>query len=586
MKQVILKSFIVFLGIVCSCSDDFFENLPPGAANAQQFHNEKGIDLLLVGAYSLLDGMGATTDGSSRQGDGEFYIGSAGSNWLFGDVRGGDAAKGSHDYDQASAGLIERHEIGTSSGLVAAKWITCFDGISRCNDVLKAIKNTTSASQEFLAQRSAEARFLRGHYYFELKKIFGGVPWVDENTTDYKQPNQADIWSKIEDDFQYALEILSSTQSEVGRATTGASKAYLAKAYLFQKKFNEAKILLDDIVASGRYGLLDCFRYASDMEHKNQKESIFAAQTIVNDGSSGINGNWGDILNHPNASIEGTCCGFFQPSYDLVNAFKTDLHGLPLLETYQDSEVINDFYPTPISPDAPYAPHAGALDPRVDWTAGRRGIPYLDWGVHPGSPWIRNSGFGGPYLPVKRNFTKAQKSIGTDNQSWAGGSAAINIEFIRYADVLLWSAEVEVEIGDLEIARARVNEVRRRAAKSDCFVKALDADGKPTSTPAANYVIEQYTVPWTDKTYALNAVKFERRLELAMEGHRFFDLVRWGEADVVLNRYLNVESPKRQQALKDATFIKGKHEYLPIPESEIINSSKGGIATLIQNPGY
>lgn len=586
MKSMMLKSHILFLIVVIACSDDFFEELPPGAAMAEQFYNEKGIDYLLVGAYSLLDGMGATTDGGSRSSDGEFYIGSAGSNWLFGDVRGGDAAKASNDYDQASAGLIERHEIGTTSGLVIAKWITCFDGVSRCNNVLNAIKHTTSASQPFLDQRAAEARFLRGHYYFELKKVFGNVPWIDENVTDYKQPNEADIWPNIEADFQYALGLLPSVQEEVGRATSGAAKAYLAKAYIFQKKFNEAKPLLDNIIASGRYSLLDCFRYTSDMDHKNGKESLFAAQNIVNDGTSGINGNWGDILNHPLASVEGTCCGFFQPSYDLVNAFKTDVNGLPLLDTYQDTEVKNDIYPTPIDPSSAYTPFTGNIDPRVDWTAGRRGIPYLDWGVHPGSTWIRNSSFGGPYLPVKRNFTKAQKGVGTDTQSWAGGSAAINIEIIRYADVLLWSAEVEVEVGDLEVARARVNEVRRRAATSECFVKTLDISGQPTAMPAANYVIEEYTTPWTDRAYAMKALKFERRLELAMEGHRFFDLVRWGEADVVLNRYLEVEAPKRELALKDAAFVKGKHEYLPIPESEMINSSKGGVPALRQNPGY
>ncbi len=583
---MVVKSLILFLVVLIACSDEFFEKLPPGAASAEQFYNEEGIDYLLVGAYSLLDGMGATTDGGSRSSDGEFYIGGAGSNWLFGDVRAGDAAKASTDYDQASAGLIERHEIGTTSGLVIAKWITCFDGVSRCNNVLKAIKKTTTTSQTFLDGRTAEARFLRAHYYFELIKVFGNVPWIDENTVDYKQPNDESIWSYIEADFRYAVGILPSAQQEAGRATSGAAKAYLAKACMFQKKFNEAKVLLDDIITSGRYALLDCFRYSSDMDHKNKKESLFAAQNIVNDGTSGINGNWGDILNHPLASIEGTCCGFFQPSYDLVNAFKTDVNGLPLLDSYQDEEVKNDFYPTPVDPGEAYTPYTGNLDPRLDWTAGRRGIPYLDWGVHPGSPWIRNSGFGGPYLPVKRNFTKAQKGVGTDNQSWAGGSAAINIEIIRYADVLLWSAEAEVEIGDLEVARARVNEVRSRAANNACFVKALDENGQPAATPAANYVIAEYTTPWTDRAYAMKAVKFERRLELAMEGHRFFDLVRWGEADVVLNRYLEVETPKRELALRDATFVRGKHEYLPIPEAEMINSSKGGVPVLTQNPGY
>lgn len=584
MRRTLLRSLMVLL--VTACSEDFFVKLPPGQASAEQFYNEKGIDYLLIAAYSLLDGVGATTDGATRQGDGEFYIGSAGSNWLFGDVRGGDAAKGSLDYDQASAGLIERHEIGTRSGLVVAKWITCFDGISRSNDVLKAIRNTTTAPQEFLDRRSAEARFLRGHYYFELKKVYGHVPWIDQNTTDFKQPNQTDIWPKIEADFQFAAAVLPSVQTEVGRATSGAAKAYLAKAYMFQRKFDLALPVLNDIIASGRYKLADCFRQTSDMDFKNNTESIFAAQNIVNDGTSGLNGNWGDVLNHPFASIEGTCCGFFQPSYDLVNAFKTDASGLPLIDNYQDTEIPNDYYPSAVDPSTPFTPYAGNLDPRLDWTAGRRGIPYLDWGVHPGSSWIRNSSFGGPYLPMKRNFTKTQKGNGTDKLSWAGGSAAVNIEIIRYADVLLWSAEAEVEVGSLEVARQRVNEIRRRAAKPDCFVKQLDSSGKPTSVAAANYVISEYVSPWTDQGYARKAVRFERRLELAMEGHRFFDLVRWDQADVVLNRYIQLEEPKRTLSLKNAKFIRDKHEYLPIPESEIINSSKNGVPTLSQNPGY
>lgn len=586
MRRVFFKVWIFTLCGVIACAEDFFTKLPPGEASADQFYNEKGIDYLLIGAYSLLDGIGATADGGTRSGDGEFYIGSAGSNWLFGDVRGGDAAKGSHDYDQASAGLIERHEISARSGLVAAKWITCFDGVSRSNDVLKAIRNTTSASQEFLDRRTAEARFLRGHYYFELKKAFGNVPWIDQNTTDYKQTNTADIWPKIEADFQFAAAVLPSVQTEPGRATSGAAKAYLAKALMYQRKFDEALPILNEIITSGRYHLLDCFRFTSDMDHKNSAESIFAAQNIVNDGTSGLNGNWGDILNHPFASIEGTCCGFFQPSYDLVNAFKTDANGLPLLDSYQQTEIANDFYPSPVDPSQPFIPYSGNVDPRLDWTAGRRGIPYLDWGVHPGSSWIRNSSFGGPYLPVKRNFTKAQKGNGTDKLSWAGGSAAINIEIIRYADVLLWAAEAEVEVGDLEVARERVNEVRSRASKQECFVMQVDISGRPTTTPAASYLISTYTTPWTDKDYARKAVHFERRLELAMEGHRFFDLVRWGEADVVLNQYISSEEPKRELALKNAQFVKGKHEYLPIPESEIINSSRNGTSTLSQNPGY
>lgn len=586
MKRIIAKTSLVFFALAISCSDSFFEKLPPASASASQFYNEKGIDYLLIGAYSLLEGVGATSDGTAYYFDAEYYVGGAGSNWLFGDVRAGDAAKGSDDYDQASAGLIERFQIQPTSGQVGAKWRVNFDGVSRCNDVLKAIANTTEASEAFLTLRTAEARFLRAHYYFELKKSFNNIPWIDENTTDYKQPNDQSVWPQIEADFEFAAANLPVTQTEAGRATSGAAKAYLAKAYIFQQKWTASKPLLDGIIGSGLYSLNPCFRDAFDMLNKNSAESLFAAQNIVNDGTpESENGNWGEVLNHPLAAIEGQCCGFYQPSYDLVNSFQTNASGLPLLDTYQVEEVKNDFYPTVVSPNDPFSPDNGTFDPRLDWTTGRRGIPYLDWGVHPGSPWIRNSSYGGPYLPKKRNFTKEEAGTGSTQAGWALGPNSANIDFIRYADVLLWAAEVEIEIGDLEKARDYINQVRART-KNGCMVMEIEEDGSPTSTPAANYSIEEYPGPWADKAFATKALRFERRLELAMEGHRFFDLVRWGIASDVINGYLEKEVAKRPLALADAVFVEGKHEYLPIPESEIINTSKNGEPVLTQNPGY
>lgn len=582
MKNIAFKSLTILLVLGGACSDSFFEKLPPAAASAQQFNNERGIDLLLIGAYSLLDGVGATSGGTRDYGN-TYLLGGAASNWVTSDVRAGDALKGSVPFDITEGFQIERHDYQLNNLIIAAKWQVCFDGVSRCNEVLKAIINTKDVSQEVLDAKAAEARFLRAHYYSELKKVYKNVPWIDELTTDFRQPNTTEIWPMIEDDFEFAAERLPATQTEVGRATSGAANAYLAKTYIFQGKFTEAKPILEAIISSGRYELNSCFRDNFDIATKNSKETVFGAQHSVNDGApESDNGNWGDILNQP-LTVEGQCCGFHKPSYDLVNAYQTDVNGLPLLDTYQDSQIKNDYYPTPVLSTEPFTPYDGPLDPRLDWTIGRRGIPYLDWGVHPGGSWMGVRDYGGPYSPKKTAFRKTQQLNATTTVGWAPGADASTINLIRYADVILWAAEVEAEVGDPNKARDYVNQIRNRA-KNGCWVMAVDANNVPTTTPAANYVIEPYTNSW-DKAFAIKAVRFERRLEFGMEGHRFFDLVRWGIAKQSVDQYLEKETVKRV-ALQGAEFTENKEEYWPIPESEIINSSKNGIPTLTQNPGY
>jgi hypothetical protein len=333
-----------------------------------------------------------------------------------------------------------------------------------------------------------------------------------------------------------------------------------------------AKPILDDIINNGPYSLVANYHDNFNGEKNNNSESVFAVQNSVNDGGDGyINGNRGNRLNHPysNDAPGGGCCGFFQPSQNLVNAFKTDANGLPLLDTFNDVDVTND---QGIPSEDPFDPYTGNLDPRLDWTVGRRGIEYLEWGPMPGMRWVRDQSNGGPYVAKKHEILKSQE--GTISAAGLPQYNAINTPLIRYSDVLLWRAEVHVEDNELPEAMDLVNQVRSRAANPDGFVK--DTEGMD----AANYVIGLYT-DFPSQDYARKAVRFERRLELASEGHRFFDLVRWGIADQVLNEYVSGEQSKRVY-LQGAVFTSGTNEYYPIP-LEAINTSRG---VLQQNPGY
>jgi hypothetical protein len=570
MRKKIFLAGLASLGFIGSCGKDFLERTPLGSVSEVTLQTENGANALLIGAYSALDGW--TGDDVSTA-----WFGSA-TNWVYGSIAGGDAHKGSDAGDQPDITPIERFAALPTNPYFNGKWRNVYDGISRCNDALRAIKGAKDIADDKRKVLEGEARFIRGHLHFEAKKMWNNVPFVSETTTDFNIPNDKNIWPDIEADFKFAADNLPVAQQQVGRATKGAAQAYLGKTYLFQGKFTEAKAQFEAVINSGRYRLADCFGDNFNAATKNGPESVFSVQFSVNDGTEGQNGNFADILNYPYTGGPGTCCGFFQPSQNLVNAFQTE-NGLPLLDTYNNSEVKSD---QGVESNAPFTPHAGPLDPRLDWSVGRRGIPYLDWGKHPGKDWIRDQTYSGPYAPMKHVYRQSQSRTLSTASGWAQGANANNYILIRYADVMLMAAECEVEGGNLEKARDYVNQIRRRAAKSNCFVKDGNRD-------AANYQIREYTAAWTDKATAQKAVRFERRLELALEGHRFFDLVRWGIADQEINTYLAKEATRAvnpRNYLNGARFIKGKHEYYPIPQDEIVISTVGGKPTLKQNPGY
>ncbi|MBC8152466.1 MAG: RagB/SusD family nutrient uptake outer membrane protein [Bacteroidetes bacterium] len=577
-KATVVASVSLGLTLIAfSCKDSFLEVPPNGAVLPTQLTNKNGLEGSLISVYAMLNGRGGRMASAS--------------NWVWGSIRGGDATKGTDPGDFSDINPIQRFEYLTNQGVTSEKWRGNFEGVARANAVMRLLPDADASVTEDDKKRiTAETRFLRAHYYFELKRGWGnGAPYVDE-TVDYatgieKVKNGVELWPKIEADMKFAYDNLPETQAAVGRANKWAAASYLAKIYMYQKKYAEAKALFDLIIANGvtargtKYALnaryADVFRASND----NNAESVFAIQAAANTGSVN-NANPDFDLNFPyntGPNGPGNCCGFFQPSFELGNSFRVDDKGLPLPNgTYNTAanELKTDMG---LLSTAPFTPETRPVDPRLDHSIGRRGIPYLDWIDHPGADWIRNQVNGGPYSPKKYAYYKSDKGSLQDNSSWTPGYSAINFTIIRYADVLLMAAEAEVEVGSLEKARSYVNMIRTRAANPAGFV--VTTDGKP----AANYVLGTYDTPFANKAAAQAAVRFERKLELSGEGHRFFDLVRWGVADREVNAYLTYESTKLGGALGGARFTPAKHELLPVPQDQI---DLLGSDVLTQNAGY
>jgi hypothetical protein len=606
MKSTYLKSTLIAgtfaVLMAMSCKKSYLEKDPLGSLSGSTLANAAGVEGLLIGAYSLLDGVGQSGV------DAPFYTGV--SNWVLGGIASDDAHKGSEYGDISEYQQVENYTATPVILPFNEKWSALYAGVQRANDVLRVLAKVTdgSISQERATQITAETRFLRGVYHFEAAKIWKNVPYVDESISfenhNYNVPNTDPIWPKIEEDLQFAANNLTDTKGEIARANSWAAKAFLAKAYMFQHKYTEAKGLLTDIINSGvtaggvHYELTPKFSDNFNPAYKNNSESVFAVQMTVHDNSNGMNGNAGDVLNFASGG-PATCCGFYQPSFSLVNSFKTDpVLGLPLLDNWNDEDVKND---QGLPSDVPFEPYTGTLDPRLDYTAGRRGIPYLDWGIMPGRIWIVSQDAMGPYIPLKNVYYKADQASTSDTYDGWGVNQVTsnNYEMIRFADVLLWAAECEVEVGSLAKAEEYVNRIRARASNTNGWVYKYKNDNDPSqgfsATPAANYKIGLYTGQFTSggQDYARKAVRFERKLELAMEGHRFFDLQRYdngtGYMADVLNSYIQHETHipgYTFQYMIDAVFTKGKNELYPIPQAQIDLSVQDGKPTLIQNPGY
>lgn len=594
---------LAMLVIGYSCGNKFLTKPPLGQLQADQLANEPGVKAMLIGAYSLLDG-----EGDQNQGN---QYGSGASNWVYGEVCADNSYKGSTPSDQGDIVNLQIWSTSTAANTFPnQRWIALYDGISRSNDVIRTLAVATGIGAAEHGEITAEARFLRGFYHFEATKMWGKVPYIDETITVAagnlnKATNAALIWPQIEADFKFAIDSLPATQSDIGRANKYAAEAFLAKAYMYEHKYSDALPLLNDLLTTGvnsagnKYGFNPggyFNNFNPDPKAKNSIESVFSVQMSVNDGS-GTNGDYGDVLNFPNdGSGPGGCCGFNNPSINLANAYKTDATtGLPLFTTFNAD-------PSPISAGAT---GAQPLDPRIDFVMGRPGIPYLDFGPHPGALWVRD-GSDGYFSPKKNVYALSQKGILSSNETSFWGPTQIvatNVNLIRYSDLLLWAAECEVEVGSPDNALNYVNMVRNRVAthpetwtyKNSTF-NALTYTYNTTTTPADNYKISPYPAgSFADKNYAMQAIRWERRIELAEEGHRFFDLARWNsdatyplDMSQVLNTYAATEKtrPSIYAAHPEASFHKGVNEVFPIPQTQIDLENAKGTKVLSQNPGY
>lgn len=568
MKRI-YHLIIPFALLISSCGKEFLNKTPQGQLSDEHITNQEGIEATLLGAYSILNGNVSGSWGNYSGGP---------SQWVFGELPGDNAHKGSDEFDQAGMNLIEKHNTTPTNDQLTNMWQVYYEGISRTNATLRLLKDDQEGDKQISAERAkhiqAEAKMLRGHYYFFLWRVFRNLPYIDENTPLEEaklKENNADIYENIVEDMKFAVENLPEQKfkNQVGRMDKRTAKAYLGKLYLYQQKYDLALPLFKEVI-----GGLDLrnmpYENNFDIDKEDGPEVVMASKHAINPNGSGDNANVGDMLSGLYGTAPVNCCGFYQPTIDLVNAFKVDEKGLPYLKgEYRENPYLSDFGLEDKEREKYVLDQDIRFDPRLDQTVGRRGVPYLDFGIMPGDSWLRESRFSGPFIGQKTIIKQSQFAGNTvAGENYITG---LDVNIIRLADVILMAAECAVEVGSLTEALGYVNAVRERANK----LPKPKVNGKD----AAVYMVSPYP-SFPDKEFATKAIQMERRLELAMEGHRYYDLVRWGNAKEVIESYSKFEG-KYLKFYNDIT-VKPHSVYFPIPQTEIDRSSNA----LKQNLGY
>ncbi len=582
LKHILYSSLCAIT--LTACSDDFLENKPQGSLSEGVMNSQEAIDLLVNSAYAGLFGF------TNEQGDP--WVRPT-TNWSFGEVRADNAYKGGGgEGDLWDVHAMETFQVQSNNGNIDGKWFNLYSQISRCNAALRVLNNADEDAVPSKASRIAEMKVLRSHFYFELVRLFNKVPYMDENLpeTEYVNvPNdeftREQHLERIAGELLDAAENLPERQDMVGRINRNIALAYAAKVKLYQAYEQDAqthavtninKSLLKEVVTLidkvQGYDLLPDFQGLDLIANENGPESVFAVQYSMNDGSGDAGRvNWSNLLNSPGGNSPYHGDGFFLPSQDLINAYQTDANGLPVFDyqsrpdyavvTFIDDEhqILSNTEPT--------------VDPRLDFVVGRPTITYKTYTATPCQSWVRDRGVYG-HNCAKRFWVSPESS--DMYQGWPWGASQLNWQIIRYADLLLYKAEALIELGEnLDEARNLINRVRERAMKS-AYVK----DFNDPSKDAANYKIGLYPASVWNQEYARKALRTEMRLEKALEGERYFDLVRWGIAKETMTSYFEAEKDSRIY-YQNATFKAGE-EYYPIPVAQY-NFSLGKYT---QNPGY
>ena len=579
MKAALLGASLFFL--TTSCGEDFLLKAPQGSIDGNALANAQGAELLVVNTYATL----LST---------EHTWGSSIFNWAMGGMYGGDANKGSDNNDQSVLNSMEMYGTPVTHSYLNEKWQWVYTGSQRAAMALNTLAAIDDMDAALKSIRQAEVYFLRAVFYFEGIKVFGPyIPYVDEAAhaadNNPKVKNDRDIYSDVLANVDKAIAGLPDKPDAVGRAYSWAAKALKAKILMQRGTAADiaaAKPILADVLNNGSTAFAKKYALANDLtdnwdsfRDNTSPESIFEIQFSA-DGTN--NGNMGMSLCYPHTGGPGGCCGFYQPSYELANTFQVDDNGLPYLN--------NEYRTKPsISEDATLA-----VDPRLDFTLGRKGIPYKDYGIpalnEAGNvAWVREKNNGGEFSPKKHVYSKAEAEAGLGSSimsaNWAPGSA-MNIQYLSVRDAMLLYAECLAEDGELGAAMELVNRIRTRAGLDVNIIKLDDG------TPAANYKVATYPAThaaFTDKNTCIAAIRMERKIELAMEGSRFFDLSRWG-GDYMsqqLEDYVGYEK-KFIGKFGGASKLPANKTAFPIPQTQIetMGNDENGQPYLTQSSAW
>lgn len=563
MKKI-LYSVLTVLALVgtTSCSDFLDDQKPQGVLDSDMVKDPSNVDNLVISAYAVF-----TTAED---------INSSFSMWNF-DVRSDDAYKGGNGTSDGDV----FHQLEIEQGVLTTNWnindmwVRLYNCISRVNSAISVLEST-SDSYQLKAQRLGEMKFLRAYAHFLLKRLYKNIPFImdanlkqeDYNTLSNTEFTNDEGWQQIINDVEYAYSVLPVKQTDKGRPSKAAAAAFLTKAYLY-KAYRQDNPKTNEVTSINREDLLKVIEYSNpdiysaggfdlepdfhnnfrpETQYENGVESIWAMQYSINDGTKYGNLNWSYGLIVPNIPgvIDGGC-DFYKPSQNLVNAYRTDADGHPFIDTFNNKDY-------DLTQDA---------DPRLFLTVGLTGLPYefnSKYMMDASATWSRSNGLYGYYVTLKQNVDPDCGYL--VKGSWWG--TPMNRIVFRYADVLLERAEAYAQLNETGEAIKLVNEIRKRAKQSTGMIANYPSDY------GVKFNISTYNGTYSQED-ALKIVKMERRLEMGMESERFFDLVRWGEAEKVLNKYF-AEETNKCSIYGDAHFTADKNEYLPIPFSQVAAS--------------